>query len=451
MSSSLLNLINIKYQDTNYKLLLETENSDLIVLLETRKKKVLNLLSNLKFFEIDKKSKFKKDINLGKINVTSTLKKNTFDDSPTANPKYDILLVYSCIDLLLEFVSDLSKLKIRNSDFFVSIIFLIKLYHNQGHFILHLNYVTALMDSSQMENLSWKKSQYCFQCANGLSKLLLQELEILKSTPLYSQILDEKFIDKANLIFFFNVSYQQFAYVIFALFKIQNKILENYSDDNLFKNEKSVDGLSYNGLAKMVIQVIRLYDVIIDSSHADSPYEIKIFYKEYLTALLYVFQGLQAFTIENKIGRSCGYINSAYIILIKSKLFKEFMETYEVEYKSWQKGNTKGTMNYKQKLESWKEKSKKLRKKIISTNFTDDLILNSFEKFIVPLVFTLKYRIENYNNLVAFESIPGESELKSYLPYVKNIGGDLINVLNNSKCINWVINNDSLSISISEL
>lgn len=443
MSSSLINLVELAY--------LDNEKTPLPHNLDFKKKRIVEMLKDLGFLKPDgsKNNRSSKLSNMSKKSGSNLLRmqftSGSNEDRTNLNNSYNVVSVYNCIDLIIEFVSALYGLKIKNNDFFVSLVFLIKLYHNQGYTMLYLNYNSSTAAEASETDLSWKKAQYCFQCANGISKLLLQEVETCSQNSIENHEMNESFLENMNIIIFFNVSYQEFAYVIFALFKIQDKLLDIYSADEFLESGNSVEGLTYLSLSKMVLQITSLFSVVVDSSNNKCPFEIKVFYKEYLTALLYIFQGLQNFTVENKVGRSCGYIGMAFRILNQSSVFKSYIDEYEVVYKGWKKNDLVKTKYPKIKLDFRKEKKKSFK---ADAQFSDELLTKSFKHFVVPLMFILKYRFDSYNDLVAFETVPTEAELNSFLTILSINRSDRNAVLKNAKAINWEFKNGLLTTAI---
>lgn len=478
MSSSLINLIDIQFQDTDYTGGFSIEASSVLQELDAKKMNVTNLLQQLGFlktkpkrnnFSLEKLSNFKQASSLGgfkhnspfsgfkhasdanKLNQNYGAGRGKQNDT-LADENYDVSLVYNCIDLLTEFTSDLAKAGIRNEDFFISLLLLIKLYHNQGYVILYLNYISSsrVNDGASEDELSWKKAQYCFQCANGISKLLLGELEKYAKGRDNKAVLTWDLEQKINLIVFFNISYQEFAYVAFALFKVQHKILERYTSEDFFETSKNIDGLTYGSIAKMILKITNMCNVMLISGTEHCPEEIKVFYKEYLTALLFIFQALQLFTVDNKVGASCGFINRAHDLLKNSRVFRKDMNKYErEEYQNWsKKKENRTTLNSKVKLSVLKNRPKEAHDLPSGPGFSDQLIVKSFEQFIVPLVFILKFRFENYNNLVAFETVPSAAELNSLMPILANKSSDLKQILADAKSIDWEFKNGFLASTL---
>lgn len=282
--------------------------------------------------------------------------------------------VYNSIDKLNILVNKLIGESVKTKAFETCIIHMAKLFKING-----FSYLTKLLTSNQEDALEYiSKSRYCFKNYYGLINLAFDDADTADYTPGEYLLLCDIFADINLLYHHYNSIQEDVGYTGNDFPKIDFR-----KAINLIRNSK------------------------ISSLHS------------YATPLSLMLKALQSHS-QNNIGESLGYINYCIEILLERKEckvnvkeYRQKTDTYLKESKKAQKFKT-----LKTKLKIKKPVSFMKNKGVANTDIEEQFVTAFINEICVPLLFLVKLSLEDLNNNVSFESVPGLAETQEGIEFL---------------------------------
>ena len=211
---------------------------------------------------------------------------------------------------------------------------------------------------------------YCFKNYNGLINLAFDETSNIDYMSVeYLRLLDV-FADINLLYHHFNSIQEEVSYTDYESIKIDYE-----KNINIIRNNK------------------------ISSLHS------------YSTPLYALLKALQLYS-QNNIGKSLGYINYCIETLVERKECKANVKKYRQTTNTYLK-ESKTPQHFKtlrDKLKIKKPANLIKNKGVANTNNEEQFITAFINEVCVPLLFLVKLNLEDLNNNVSFDSVPGLAE-----------------------------------------